>query len=123
MTSVRHRNGYPAVAEWIARDPDSETYIFRKFDELSARNLLHLQSQVISLESRLKRLNEVWQADDGLRSSLVSWDVLEAKADQGNAAEKGRMELVEKIQEKLKEYRTSPVCTRVSGVGLLTVFR
>lgn len=42
MATFRNRNGFPAVAAWIARDLDNETFIFRKFDELTARNLLHL---------------------------------------------------------------------------------
>ena len=52
------RDGFPAVADWIARDPDNETFIFRRFDELSVRNLLNLQSELIELETRLRALDE-----------------------------------------------------------------
>lgn len=42
----------------MARDPDGETFIYGKFDELSARTLLALQSELIELEARLKELDE-----------------------------------------------------------------
>ena len=56
------RDGYPALAKWIARDPDNETLIFRRFDRLAARNILHLQAQLIALE---KQSWVAWQKKDG----------------------------------------------------------
>jgi hypothetical protein len=59
------RDGYPAVASWMARDPDNEIVIYRKFDILSVRNLLNLQSEIIYLESKLESLdNETWTSGD-----------------------------------------------------------
>lgn len=60
------------MARWIAQDQDNEPYIFRKFDELSARNLLHLQSEVLELERNLKELDEEWESDDELGPALLS---------------------------------------------------
>lgn len=41
--------GYPRWASWIASDPDNEPFLFRKFDELGALNLLYLQSDMLHL--------------------------------------------------------------------------
>ena len=71
--------GYAAVAAWIALDPDSETFVFRKFDRLAARNLLYLQSELLAVEKDLDRLDrppivlegsaaEIWQRIDGVRA-------------------------------------------------------
>ena len=40
--------GYPSFAQFIARDGDAA--IFRKYAQLSARNLLYLQSELYVLE-------------------------------------------------------------------------
>lgn len=62
------RDGYPALASWVARDPDSESFVFRKFICLGARNILHLQSQLISLEKEIDDLDaEARQSGDGKR--------------------------------------------------------
>lgn len=63
------RDGYPSLAEWISRDPDYETFIFRRFDRLAARNLLNLQSELVGIQERLHRLDEAARAarDPGLR--------------------------------------------------------
>lgn len=52
------RDGYPALAAWIGRDPDNETFVFRKFDRLSVRNLLHLKCQLIQLEDEIDKLDD-----------------------------------------------------------------
>lgn len=44
------RLGYPAAAAFISRDPDHDTYVFRSFNSLTARNLLQLQGELITLE-------------------------------------------------------------------------
>jgi hypothetical protein len=51
--------GYPRLAEVYADDPDCETLVFRKFDELSVRNLLRMQGDMLSLETKLKNLDYV----------------------------------------------------------------
>jgi hypothetical protein len=49
-------DGIPALSAFISADSDA--LIFRKFSRLGARNLLHLQSRLNELESRLDELDE-----------------------------------------------------------------
>ncbi|KAH7330463.1 hypothetical protein BKA65DRAFT_59217 [Rhexocercosporidium sp. MPI-PUGE-AT-0058] len=51
----RHLEGFPSLAHFISEDADAA--IFRSFNELGARNLLYLQSNVNELEIKLKRLD------------------------------------------------------------------
>ena len=75
------RDGYSAVAAWIARDPDNETFIFRKFDRLSARNLLYLQSELFALEEKLEQFDrETAESNDiDLKQSARKWDIFATK--------------------------------------------
>lgn len=103
------RDGYPALAAWIAHDPDNESYVFRKFDRLSARNLLYLQSQLIALEGTLDRLDEETQEsqDMELRLSAQRWETFVKNSEDPNRPESRRMELTKVLQKKIKEYRKS----------------
>ena len=105
----RARDGYSALAAWIAHDPDNESYVFRKFDRLSARNLLYLQSQLIALEGTLDRLDEEIQEtqDMELRLSAQRWETFVENAENPGRPERRRMELAKLLQEKIKEYRKS----------------
>jgi hypothetical protein len=46
--------GFAALSSWIVSDRDQELLVFRKFGEISARNLLYLQCELLSIEGRLK---------------------------------------------------------------------
>jgi hypothetical protein len=48
-------SGYPSFAAFIHQDPDAA--IYRKFERLSARNLLYLQSELHDLEGQLQALD------------------------------------------------------------------
>lgn len=50
-------NGFPRTSRFIAADPDKTTAIFRRFDEISVRNLLYLEGRIAALESVQKRLD------------------------------------------------------------------
>jgi hypothetical protein len=47
---INYLKGYPSLAAFIASDKDKSTVIYRRFDRLSARNLLYLQSELAELE-------------------------------------------------------------------------
>ncbi|KAJ9615834.1 hypothetical protein H2200_001911 [Cladophialophora chaetospira] len=117
-------NGYPSLASFVAYDQSQHsTSIFRRFDNLSARNLLHLQSQVAELEARQRCLDEEdFAADDDLTiarcrdwGQLMSASTMEpetganrAQKDEDNRqrhAAQVRIELAKDIQAKLAEYQ------------------
>ena len=105
---VVYVKGYPSLAAFIASDRDKSTAIYRRFDRLSARNLLYLQSELQELEERQDTLDtEDLHGDLQAKKSARNWQVLKKRAkQQDNKREKDRLELVLEIREKLKEYST-----------------
>ncbi|KAF2804458.1 uncharacterized protein BDZ99DRAFT_397802 [Mytilinidion resinicola] len=103
--SSRDRDGYRAVAAWIARDPDNETFIYHRFDQLSARNLLYLQSELLALEHSLAQLDaQAANAQDlDLKDSARRWEAFSKNAEIRDE-ERERMDIVIQIREKMKEY-------------------
>ncbi len=100
--------GFQALAYRIVRNPNYESFMFRKFDSLSARNLLHLEAKLAYLEHKLDKADEEaahLSADTESLRSLSSWQAFEENATKFGQPEHARMKLVEKIQETLKEYR------------------
>lgn len=91
-----HRDGYAAVAAWIARDPDNKTYIYRKFDRLSARNLLHLQSQLIALEAEVNTHDTAYRSSFEKRRVARIWERYREDAAVIN--------LAEDLKSEIKEY-------------------
>lgn len=109
-------DGYPSLADWISRDPDHETFIFRRFDRLVARNLLNLQSDLVAREQRLDRMDEEsrQRKDVGLRLWETFLDELEGGGNQAYATK--RRDLFDKLEQKMKEYRKlSPVRVLLSS--------
>ncbi|GAB7336721.1 hypothetical protein MBLNU13_g10824t1 [Cladosporium sp. NU13] len=102
--------GYPVISRFIARDPDQETFVFRKFDELTARNLLNLQGELIDLESRLATLDDEVKSstDPYLRSSMRSWRIMKETAERavGESKEKAqqRIDFGKELDMKLEKY-------------------
>ncbi|KAL4922949.1 uncharacterized protein BDV17DRAFT_296822 [Aspergillus undulatus] len=103
LEAGRVRDGYPALSTWISRDPDHEGFIFRRFSRLSARNLLHLQSQLITLEEELKTLDKMsFKKGD---TSLRLWEAFEQKKqDVSNERAQHRKRLYDALEMKLKSY-------------------
>ena len=103
----RSRDGYPALAAWIGRDPDQESFVFRKFGRLSARNLLHLQSQLIQLEREMDELDDEARrsADYEARQASRRWETLANLALDPARPEKKRLDKAKELQSKMKEYR------------------
>lgn len=100
--------GFPALAQRIALSPDYESFIFRKFDRLSARNLLHLEGKLAYLEYKLDQADDkaaLPSADNESRRSIRAWEALEENAADPSRPEHVHMKLAEQVQETLKEYR------------------
>ena len=104
---VNYVVGYPSLAAFIARDPDHSTAIYRRFDRLSARNLLHLQAELATLEKRQDELDKQDLMSDELdaKEKARNWDTLLARAESGRDDEaEERVKTAKAIREKIKEY-------------------
>ena len=107
MAEIRYVKGYPSLAAFIASDRDKDTVIYRRFDRLSARNLLYMQSELVELEAR----QDAFDAEDSqgtleAKDSARNWQTLNKRAaETGNTKEKERLEVVRDIRKTLKEYR------------------
>jgi hypothetical protein len=104
----RIRDGYPALATYISRDPDHDTYIFRTFGRLSTRNILHLQCQLTELEHELQQLDEAARqsADDDAKQALRRFETLSKLAkDKKRANERKRLQVMSSIGKKMEQYR------------------
>ena len=106
-------NGYATVARSIAQDPDKETYVFRRFDRLTARNLLNLQGELLVLQDQLDALDgkAASSPDPDLHSSMRSWEALMRNAkvspNRSGEEETKRLEIAGDLEVKLKKYRES----------------
>lgn len=101
-----HLYGFAFVADLIARDEDKSAAIYRRFDKLSARNLLYLESKLGILESEQKRFDEEDGTTFDLKSAAISWEEFEELAKQPDKPEvQKRMKLVTEIAETLRTYR------------------
>ncbi|KAE9377658.1 hypothetical protein N431DRAFT_461252 [Stipitochalara longipes BDJ] len=106
-------SGFPRVASKIASDPDKTTVLFRRFDRLSARNILYLEAEIAELEAQQNAFDyqDHVAADQTIVESHTSWNKFERHAHEKNSDGKlkqpgqgAKMELVLKIRKKLKEY-------------------
>ena len=101
-------NGFASVAAFIAKDPDNTSTIYRRFDRLTARNLLYLQGKLQNLEATLDELdNEDLRTDDvESKKAATSWEDFERLAKtEGREREMKRMVVAEQIEIAVKKYR------------------
>jgi hypothetical protein len=99
--------GYPSLAEFVAQDPDHETFVFRRFKALGARNLLHLQGELITLEDEIAAVDReaAGSVDPELHLSMRSWTILDENSRRpGHDVERKQRELANALDEKLKKY-------------------
>ncbi|KAF2496386.1 hypothetical protein BU16DRAFT_509404 [Lophium mytilinum] len=98
-------NGYPSLAHFIASDRDKSTVVFRRFDRLSARNLLCLQSELAELEAKQDAADQADALGDiATKQNARNWEQVRQRAKDGGR-EIERVQLAIEIREKLKEYR------------------
>lgn len=102
--------GFPSLSHFVASDPDDGAFVFRRFDRLSARNLLFLQSEIAELEAEQRRLDDEDAAPRILEESASrqDWAVFVDRATDVTSPfhgkERRRIKLAKRIQKKLKEY-------------------
>jgi hypothetical protein len=100
-------SGYPSLAAFISSDRDRTTLIFKRFDELAARNLLYLQSDLAELQAKQRAFDEQdINADLATKQCARNYSEFETAASQGRSPkQKERMDTVRQIRSTLKEYR------------------
>ena len=106
---ITYATGFASLANFIASDPDRTTLVFKLFDELAARNLLYLQSELAELQARQQRLDsEHLSADLDAKQCARNFASFEMAAeDGGDFKQKDKRDLTLQIRKTLKEYRES----------------
>jgi hypothetical protein len=105
--------GHPSLAEFIAKHRDHSTAVYRHYDDLSARNILYLQSEL----AELRALQIQYDQEDAQPGEVAAkercrdWNMFKTLAEDpgGNRREQERMKLMLKIRATLKEYSESQV--------------
>lgn len=119
------QTGYPSFSALIASDPDLQ--IYRRFNRLSARNLLYLQAELLEAERRLDEFDAVdhtdaaYYGDLDVMLSIRCWEAFSRKAQAGSGREGQRMELIRRVRELLREYRaysSRPSLHKSIGIGM-----
>lgn len=111
--------GFPSLGHFVASEPDAGTVVFRRFDSLSARNLLFLQSQLADLEAEQRDLDteDVESINHEERASRQDWKLFETRSEDTTSPfherEQRRMQLARRIQKTLKQYRIQPSILKV----------
>ena len=100
----RRLEGYPSFAEFIAKDKDAA--IYRRYETLSARNLLYQQSEIHELEKKVAELDKEEAAkieNENAQQAARQWSYYaNDQSDEGCA----RRALQDKIKAKMKAYRS-----------------
>lgn len=109
-TQRQRYEGYFGAGSWLAQDPDNETFIFRKFDKLTAINLLYMQSELIELERKIEEMHvKTLSCDEPeLKDVAATWEVLIDRDDLSNEQlleAQERLDLIQELRTKIKEYR------------------
>lgn len=114
--STTQGDGHPALADFLAQDPDHETYVFRKFKKLAVRNVLYLQGELTALEDEVETLErEAAKSDDPeVHLSMRSWKALDENAQRpgrGNSLECRLRDVMGGLDGKLKTYCSLNSCS------------
>lgn len=106
---VVYVNGYPSLADFIASDHDHSSVIYKRFDRLSSRNILYLQSELAELERRQDEFDrEDLRGDLETKKSARDWVTFLEKSKVPNSKALEKMQLVHDIRAKIKEYSRYP---------------
>ena len=98
-------NGYPTLADFIARDKERSTSIYRSYHRLTSRNLLYLEAELFELEKRQDELDEQdLKGDLDAKQYARDWSVLSTSDDERCVE---RRKLLTMSRAKIKEYRKS----------------
>lgn len=102
---VAYLSGYPSLANFIASDRDQTTAIFKRFNRLAARHLLHLQSHLAELQAELDALDrEDTYGHLQVKQYSRNWAEF-SKAATTEPRQQKRKELNDEVGKVLREYR------------------
>lgn len=98
--------GFASLASAMVSCEDYSMMMYSRFDRLSVKNVLYLQSELAALQRQQDGFDreDFFDAQTDIRNIARSWEAFESAAEvQGSKAAK-RMALVKNIRRKLKEY-------------------
>ncbi|CAG5150508.1 uncharacterized protein ALTATR162_LOCUS2684 [Alternaria atra] len=99
-------SGFPSLAHFIASDRDRTTLIFKRYDELAARNLLYLQSELAGLQGKQRAFDqEDLMSNLSTKQCARNYSDFKLAVQADDARQKDRWKLMKDIRETLKEYR------------------
>lgn len=99
-------SGYPSLAAFISSDRDRTTLIYKRFDELAARNLLYLQSELAELQAQQRVFDQQdFTADLHTKQCSRNNTAFREAAEQNDQAQQQRWDLMLRIRQTMKEYR------------------
>ncbi|KAE9972119.1 hypothetical protein EG328_005187 [Venturia inaequalis] len=105
--------GYPKLATHMGMFP--ELAVFKQFGDISARNLLYLQAELIMLH---KELLEAENFDDKIKGLFYSKNFSELLRSHELKDDRKQWDLILRLREKLKEYGKSLATTIFHGRSL-----
>lgn len=107
--------GYPKLAQRMGFVP--EMAVFRRFAYLNKLNLLHLQAELVEIESRLKEIQRRDNESPELEQLYAKdWYFLENSSAEGNNEQ---LNLLLNAREKLERYSMHPT-SRLHCLTLIT---
>jgi hypothetical protein len=100
-------SGFPSLANFIASDRDRTTLIYKRFDELAARNLLYLQSELAELQAKQREYDEQdFRGDLDTKQCARNYAEFQKQSEAGGSEDQiKRRKLMLRVRETLKEYR------------------
>lgn len=96
----QYPRGYPRLAAFQRSDPDFAVY--RRFNTLHQRVILHRQQELVKLERQLNDLDRTDARETPYRLASLEWDHEDAL--QQGKEQSEREDIINKIEIKLKNY-------------------
>lgn len=95
--------GYPRLAGRMGLFP--ETAIFSRFGDLTARNLLYLQAELLHMRAFLEKIEREAHSDDQEKAELWgrSWYELRYEPGEKDSSNQ-RWALILRVRETMKQY-------------------
>ena len=102
-----HLPGFDSLAEFVANDHDANSAQFNIFNEIAARNLLYLQSELAELSRRQDEFDrmDLLEGDHATSGTARDWREFTNAATVKKSKARKRLRLAKEIRQRLKEYR------------------